>query len=72
MRLWIAKRTDEVDYDEDDAVIIRAKSQMEADLILMTGYYGGACPGFTTGNHTVAPLPARGEAGIILRSFNAG
>jgi serine protease inhibitor len=71
MKLWLLERTNEVGYDEYDAVVVRARSEVEARSIVQNArYYQGAWA--SDENVKCTQLTAKGTAEIILGSFNAG
>jgi len=64
MNLYLIKRTDEVDYDEYDAAVMRAPNPERAKEISPVSIYP-----------TEMELLAEnvtGDEGIVLGSFNAG
>lgn len=83
MALFLVSRTDPASYDEYDAVVLRAGDEATALKIATNGddyAYGDQTSwepdflGFERdgSNLTVERLEARGPAGLILSSFNAG
>jgi hypothetical protein len=72
MKLFIAKRTESVGYDEHDSVVVRARTKNDARVLVMTGYFDGPYSGFRPGNFTLTELTADGPAGEVIASFNAG
>ncbi|MEW1551388.1 hypothetical protein [Streptomyces tsukubensis] len=82
MALFLVSRTDRTDYDEYDAIVVRAGDESTALKIATHGeekHYGESAywspdfPGFDRDgvNLTVERLESRGPAGLILKSFNA-
>jgi hypothetical protein len=67
MKLYLVKRTDATDYDEYDAIVVRAQSEERAAAIA-TGNYVGMAPH----NIEVTEVPVDGDEDVILDSFNAG
>jgi hypothetical protein len=67
MKLWLVSRTDDWDWDEHDAAIVRAESEEHALKVV-------ADFGLSLGSLTlkVEELPLAGKAGVVLASFNAG
>ncbi|MFI9123849.1 hypothetical protein ACIGW0_31410 [Streptomyces bikiniensis] len=86
MALWLVSRTDDTDYDEYSAIVVRAADEETARRIATHGeerasrwhadgvYWEPAFLGFERdgSNLTVERLGARGPAGLILASFRAG
>lgn len=82
MALFLVSRTDDVGYDEHDAIVVRAGNEATALKIAMHGIeeeYGGRqyvnrFSGFAAdgSNLEVERLEARGPAELVLASFNAG
>jgi hypothetical protein len=73
------KRTDHVDYDEYDEVIVRAGNESEALTLVLTSpghwlYDGEPMRGFRAdgSNADVERVVEDGPAGLILGSFHAG
>ena len=77
MALYLVTRTDTYDYDEYDALVVRAKDAEEARSIALTDYDQGSLfsakyQGFTPENTKVDAIPAGGESGVVCSSYNAG
>lgn len=74
MDIWMVTRTDSCDWDEYDAVVVRAESAQAAKrLVLAREDWGGPCyVGFTDANIQARKVPAQGAAEVILASFKAG
>ncbi|WP_369147078.1 hypothetical protein [Streptomyces sp. R44] len=83
MALWLVSRTDDTDYDETRAIVVRAGSEATALRIATKGYLGeygddkwwvADFRGFERdgSNLTVERLEARGPVGLILCDFKAG
>ena len=72
MKLFKIYRTDEIDYDEHKAIVVRAKDADRAQEIAFTGYYDEPFLGFKADNVVVEEIPADGDEAVILDSFNAG
>lgn len=78
MKLYKVERTDRPDYDEHDAVVVRADSPEHAlSLVcrpLATTEWGGLIRGFRMdgSNAETTEIPADGPAEVILSSFLAG
>jgi hypothetical protein len=64
-RIYLVTRTDEIDWDEYDAFVVRAENEEDALLQCDYGY-------LNKGNTTVIEITQEGEKGRILGSFNAG
>jgi hypothetical protein len=80
MALYLVSRTDSVDYDEFDALVIRAKNEKEALKIATARdpysyeqaraeYQRFAADG---SNAKVEKIAVTGKSEVILGSFNAG
>lgn len=65
MALYLVSRNDEVDYDEYDSFVVRAKNEEEAILICSDDQ-------FRKDNTTIEKLEEKGKSEIILGSYNAG
>jgi hypothetical protein len=71
MKLWLIKRTDETDYDETHAILVRAADEDAAramalaeDTTFRTSrpiYYG-----FRADNITISEVTPEGEPGLII------
>lgn len=79
MPLYLVSRTDGHDYDEYDAIVVRAGNEATALKIATHGDedecgYTRSFNGFerSGSNLTVERLESRGPAGLVLASFNAG
>lgn len=71
MKLWLLERKD-ADYEEDDALLVRAASEKKARAIGRTSHvsFGFATDGkglYPNGS-TCVEVTAEGEPGILLRS----
>jgi hypothetical protein len=71
MKLWHINRTDDVGYDEYDAVIIRAATANDAVTMLFDTHRSAGFSRYGP-NYTVTELAAEGRPGHVLGSFNAG
>lgn len=69
-KLWLVSRTGRIGWDEYDAHVVRAETELDAlrNALTKTGEEGES--GWVTCNITEIPLD--GEDEIILSSFNAG
>lgn len=72
VKLYLVKRTDEVTWDEHDAIVVRAKNADRAREMAFTGHYGGPYSGFTPDNIAIEEIAVKGDEETILASFNAG
>lgn len=85
MNLYKITRTDGHDYDEYDALVVRAEDQEKALKMLSNcigrdcgwhecDQYCGDYSGFRMdgSNAKVEEIPLDGEPGLIIGSFNAG
>ncbi|MFF4478711.1 hypothetical protein ACFY1A_17075 [Streptomyces sp. NPDC001520] len=84
MALYLVSRTDRHDYDEYDAIVVRAGDEATALKIATNGTehertdgskrWDSDFEGFERdgSNLTVERLESRGPAGRVLASFNAG
>jgi hypothetical protein len=82
MNIYIARRTDNHDYDEYDALIIVATNAVMAQLIIANGPDYGRGPigeyftGFRADNYMLVLIGTTIDnsikPGMILGSFNAG
>ena len=76
MKLYKIERTDSIDYDEYDALVVRAKDEQQVrDIALGLGEFekDGHYLGFgIVDNFTITEVTADGEPGVIVSSFNAG
>jgi len=87
MNLYLISRTDGHDYDEYDAILVRASDPDAALEMLKTkcareNHWGGEhyswCDGMYSGfkgdgsNAKVEEVPLDGEPGLIIGSYNAG
>ncbi|MER5501345.1 hypothetical protein ABT096_29650 [Streptomyces sp. NPDC002561] len=83
MALFLVSRTDRTDYDEHDAIVVRAGDEKTALKIATNGteerygvftYWDADFSGFQRdgSNLAVERLESRGPAGVILKSFRAG
>ncbi|GAA1064707.1 hypothetical protein [Streptomyces asiaticus] len=84
MALYLVSRTDRHDYDEYDAIVVRAGDESTALKIATSGTefcrgdgskrWDPDFEGFKRdgSNLMVERLESRGPAGLILASFNAG
>ncbi|MEU7039816.1 hypothetical protein AB0A77_02005 [Streptomyces varsoviensis] len=70
MAFYLVSRTDRHDWDEYNAVVVRAGSTATAMKIATHGDFSGFRPDGS--NLKVELLDARGPAGLVLASFNAG
>jgi hypothetical protein len=70
-RIYLIERTDNVDWDEHDSVVIIAKTPKEAKELAYNGYYGS----FIEGKITCRLIGVANKTqpfGEVLASFNAG
>jgi hypothetical protein len=77
VKLYLVSRTDEVDYDEHDAIVVRAESKERAvalathqetfDNVTWAKYSG-----MRADNVKVTEVTTEGDEEVILASFNAG
>ncbi|MEU1074324.1 MULTISPECIES: hypothetical protein [unclassified Streptomyces] len=83
MALFLVSRTDPTEYDEYDAIVVRAGNEATARRIATNGteerygntvYWDADFDGFQRdgSNLIVNELVSDGPAGVILKSFNAG
>lgn len=79
MPLYEVSRTDSTDYDEYDAVVVRASNETDALNVVLTSpghwlYDGKPMRGFRAdgSNASVERIVEDGPTEIILGSFNAG
>ncbi|MDH6625761.1 regulation of enolase protein 1 (concanavalin A-like superfamily) [Streptomyces sp. LBL] len=82
MALFLVSRTDRHDYDEYDAIVVRAGDEATALKIATNGtdpfgdgeFWDEDFPGFKRdgSNLTVEPLSSDGTDGAVIKSFNAG
>ena len=74
MKLYKIERTTKIDYDEYDSFVIRAKNEQHARKLAKqaNGIHSLADEWLDPATSTVEVLTPKGEAGIILGSFNAG
>jgi hypothetical protein len=77
MKLWMVANTGKVDYDEYDSFVIRAASADDARAVVAAIFDDDWDKRFkkfwrTSPLVTVTEIPAQGDPGIILGSFNAG
>ncbi|MFJ4768486.1 hypothetical protein ACIP88_05115 [Streptomyces uncialis] len=70
MALYSVRRTDRIDWDEYDEVVVRASSESAAlSVVLSNGMSGFMADG---SNACVELIPVRGPRDVICASFNAG
>lgn len=83
MALFLVSRTDRTDYDEYDAIVVRAGDEATALKIATNGnqrskmdgsYWDADFVGFQRdgSNLRVEELSSDGPEGVILKSFRAG
>ncbi|MDX2575924.1 hypothetical protein PV332_10570 [Streptomyces scabiei] len=82
MALFLVSRTDRVDYEEHDAIVVRAGDEATAMKIATNGtdpygdgeFWDADFNGFKRdgSNLTVERLESGGPDGVILKSFRAG
>ena len=75
MKLWILSRTDYVDYDQYDALVVKANDEDEARKLAedYAGPYPNAGIWLKAETCTCELLTRRGKkAEVILGSYNAG
>jgi len=66
--IYLISRTDHVDYDEYDAVVVKAKNRKEAvNLARELKYFP-----INVKNMRILAIRSKGKSDIILGSFNAG
>lgn len=66
MKLYLVRRTDRIDYDEYDAIVVRAENEDRAVAEAVCHV------GMTRHNVEVTEVTPDGDAAVILASFNAG
>lgn len=77
MALYLVGRTDNVGWDEHDAVIVRAKNEEDARAMVLEfsdpnrRWSEDSLHGFTARNMNVTKITAAGARGVVLASFNA-
>jgi hypothetical protein len=69
--IYLVERTDEVDYEEDRAAVVRARSVREAREVINRMYQGttrSGLPAFRAdgSNYTIKPVPSVGLSEVIL------
>lgn len=76
MRLFLVTRSDDTDWDEYRAVLVRAANVFDAaDWVLgpnASDYPGAPYLGFTRDNIVITPVSAAGEREEIIADFKAG
>jgi len=78
MKLWLIKRTDDTDYDETHAVLVRAADEAAArsEALRQTPDHRGvsrpAYYGFRADNISIAEVTPEGEPGVIMTDFLNG
>ncbi|WP_406161033.1 hypothetical protein [Streptomyces canus] len=83
MALFLVSRTDRHDYDEYDAIVVRAGDESTALKIATNGeeerygdhvYWDAAFSGFQRdgSNLRVEELVSEGPEGVVIKSFHAG
>lgn len=78
MKLWLIERTDDTDYDETHAILVRAANEDAARAEALRQYEGSqgvsrpAYPGFRADNISISEVTAEGEPGVIMTDFLNG
>lgn len=81
MKLWLIERTGGGDWDETDAIVVRAEDLAAAKAQALatedrvnsvTGHHDAIYRGFTADNIQITELTPEGEPGLILGSWNWG
>lgn len=82
MKLWLIKRTDDTDYDETHAILVRAETADDARAHALaddggTRFKFQTSPypvyvGFHEDNITISEVTPEGEPGLIIRDFLNG
>lgn len=70
MNLYLIKRTDHVGYDDYDALVVAAESEIKALSIEPEMGWKAFAPTFTI--ELIGTARAITKAGVVLGSFNAG
>jgi hypothetical protein len=82
MKLWLITRTDEVDWDETNAILVRAMDKRKARSLALgrhkeTGQYRSDTTypdheGFRDDNLVITEVTAEGEQEVIIIDFLRG
>jgi hypothetical protein len=75
MRLFLITRSDETDWDEYNAALVRADDAFDAARFVLLGENapeGTSFHGFTEHNIVVTPVTSAGVHGLIIADFKAG
>lgn len=70
MKLWLLKRTDEVDYDETDAMVVRADDEASAHALAIDGMPDW--DRFKRAPLDITEVTPEGEPGVIIVDFLRG
>lgn len=72
MKLYLLSRTDDIDYDQYDAILVRAKNEEEARKLAAEHAGGTPWDGWTPENIKCEIVSNKGVAEVIIGSYNAG
>ncbi|MGW5637134.1 hypothetical protein [Streptomyces sp. NPDC003832] len=73
MRLFLVTRSDEPEWDEFVAVLVRAENAFDAARwVLGPNNDGAAYYGMTEHNIVITPVKQTGERGQVIADFKAG
>lgn len=80
MKLWLITRTDETDWDETNAILVRAKDKASAKRLALAksthgGIYNVPQPvhdGFRTDNLSITEVTTEGKREVIIVDFLRG
>ncbi|MGX1133210.1 hypothetical protein RKD49_005400 [Streptomyces glaucescens] len=70
MRLFLITRNDNTDWDEYNAVLVRAEDVFDAARLVLDGE--NPYPGLYENNIVITPVRVSGPRGQIIADFNAG
>lgn len=76
MRLWLIERTDDTDYDETDAILVRAVDEGAARAMALAPHPHYPAEqeheGFRPDNLKITEVTAEGEPEVIIVDFLRG
>lgn len=71
MKLWLITRTDDTDYDETTAMLVRAEDE-DAARVMATGDHTADWDGFKRAPLVVTEVTPEGEPEVIIVDFLRG
>lgn len=74
MKLYLITRTDETDWDETNALVVRAENKVHARMLALahTGQWTWPDhPGLSADNIEVTRLTGDGPEGVVIEDFKA-